>query len=690
MRKCALVLCGWSLLLLGGSVMADDLSVAEKGHSAQLATLVSLETPVLESEKGQSGPVVEGINLNSGPVANPEKTVRERLNDGRSLDEGCLPAESLTVALNAAHTHVVLNWYAPQSGQYGVYYNDNPNHGPYPGAGWTFLMSLNAVSPTHQFTTDLQPLQLYRNYVVVHECGIPANDDCADAILVGNGSHYYSNIAATTDGPETIACWGEVPVMQNDIWFRYTATCELFSVSLCNVFEPNFDNLIAIYDGWDCPTISDDIACSDDDCGPLQAGVTVPAVVGNQYLIRIAGYFGDYGTGYMVISPGAFNDDCASARTINDGFSYNFSNICASTDGPVETFSNGARPITDDLWYVWQADACGPCTLRTCGSNFDTQIAVYHPSDCPTSDNTAIAVNDDACNLQSRLVFNAESGESYLIRIGGYFGATGTGQFIIVPSTPANDFCTNPISAPPGSEIPFTTISACTDGPTNDPSCRPQHDIWFETSVGLCSYLEVSVCNSNFDTWIAVYEGNDCGNLSAPVVCNDDSDCPLTLTSRLIFYPTSSGPYLIRVGGYNDAVGSGTLTVSQIFVSYFNEACTGASTGNYGTFDMRNNCAGTHGDATTCGQVYNDLWYTLSAQTNATTTVTMSSMEFAPRVAVYHASFAPPCDNLSLVDCGDGEASFTVGQFSLGTYLIRVGGADVFEEGQFNLSITHD
>jgi hypothetical protein len=67
-------------------------------------------------------------------------------------------------------------------------------------------------------------------------------------------------------------------------------------------------------------------------------------------------------------------------------------------------------------------------------------------SACPTTNNQALACNDDfACttggNLRSQVTFNSVAGRNYLIRVGGYNGASGAGTLSIA--------CTLPPPPPP-------------------------------------------------------------------------------------------------------------------------------------------------------------------------------------------------------------------------------------------------
>ncbi len=140
---------------------------------------------------------------------------------------------------------------------------------------------------------------------------VPANNDCVNAIAIGNGTHAFSTVNATTDGPAEPTCnfFGN-PQTLRDIWFCYAASCTgHVSVNLCNV---NYDSKVVIYntDGaCACPPGPSAVACNDDDpgvCSAFHQGsyVLFPSVAGNRYLIRVGSFVDGSGSGSMVVSCG--------------------------------------------------------------------------------------------------------------------------------------------------------------------------------------------------------------------------------------------------------------------------------------------------------------------------------------------------------------------------------------------------
>ncbi|MEM7164101.1 MAG: hypothetical protein AAF581_01480 [Planctomycetota bacterium] len=124
------------------------------------------------------------------------------------------------------------------------------------------------------------------------------------------------------------------------------------------------------------------------------------------------------------------NDSCMSPIVLASPASgpVAFANTVATTSSPTITPSVcthwlGNSSIERDLWYEYTATTAGAVVARSCGSSFDTKIAVYDGGACPPT--SLVACNDDGCGLQSEVTFNVSAGASYLIQIGSFspFGA---------------------------------------------------------------------------------------------------------------------------------------------------------------------------------------------------------------------------------------------------------------------------
>lgn len=134
----------------------------------------------------------------------------------------------------------------------------------------------------------------------------PSNDDCAHAMPVTEGHYYFSNIGATTDGPdEPEACdYAGYTHVESDVWYRYTSSCH--GIATVDACEVGYDSKLAIYPHGECPTAPAAWLCNDDECGGLGSLAVFPVETGREYLLRVGGFAGDQGRGEMLIT--CFND----------------------------------------------------------------------------------------------------------------------------------------------------------------------------------------------------------------------------------------------------------------------------------------------------------------------------------------------------------------------------------------------
>ena len=133
----------------------------------------------------------------------------------------------------------------------------------------------------------------------------PANDDCADAVVISEGNTYFTTSEATTDGPAHPKCEvaNDGGVTGNDIWYTYTPSANgLLSISTCD--QTNYDTDLVIYDNSNCSALSF-LACNDDGpgCGAYSSYLEVAVVGGVEHLIRVGGFEeGSSGTGILTVS----------------------------------------------------------------------------------------------------------------------------------------------------------------------------------------------------------------------------------------------------------------------------------------------------------------------------------------------------------------------------------------------------
>ncbi|MDO8632652.1 MAG: hypothetical protein Q7R41_19385, partial [Phycisphaerales bacterium] len=132
--------------------------------------------------------------------------------------------------------------------------------------------------------------------------------------------------------------------------------------------------------------------------------------------------------GTTCLPPPPPNDSCADAAVLTGVGTFTVDSWRATTDGPSHSscLSSGEEGIDKDVWFRWTSPCSGSVLVRTCETTtVDSKIAVYAGVSCPTLATMPLACNDDICNYQSMVLFNASLGQNYLLRIGSFPGEVG-------------------------------------------------------------------------------------------------------------------------------------------------------------------------------------------------------------------------------------------------------------------------
>jgi hypothetical protein len=273
----------------------------------------------------------------------------------------------------------------------------------------------------------------------------PANNDCANAIPIGNSTIAGTTVASTTDGSANCA------TNSFDVWYRYTAPATtIITVTTCNPGS-NYDTFLSVHSG--CPgTTANQIVCNDDDSScsfsSLRSRLTFSAVAGTDYLIRVAGFGSGSGAFELSVGPGGggqppANDACASAIAIGNGTISGTTNNAAA-DGATTCVGSA----TPDVYYLYTAPSTGTVVASTCtAANYDTVVSIH--SGCPATTDNQIACNDNFCNARSQATFQATAGQQYIVRVAG---ASASGTFTLSLGDP-------PPPGPNGPDVTYQHVN---------------------------------------------------------------------------------------------------------------------------------------------------------------------------------------------------------------------------------------
>ena len=358
-------------------------------------------------------------------------------------------------------------------------------------------------------------------------------------------------------------------IVGGDVWFEYTAGCNgrvFISATSGGESGEVADTILEVYPGDTCPTSWTEVLLCDDSSSldPLGdfAEVDFNVLEGEKFLIRIAGWLGETGTGDLNISC-VDNSFCPSALPVLvNGFSVSASTINAGISSPPNC------PFTQDVggrWFVVVGDG-STLTASTCQTEavelaggqsnlFDSIISVYCGTEGEVcADLTCVASsNASTCNLHQEVSWCTTFGQEYYILIHGIDGGSGPpffseGFFILDVTTesipcatalvcgvgrPFNDKCedafemvygpieegptdvfVSKVNTPrllPGNAPRHNNINALTDGPLPPPGCTfINQDVWYTFTPDFTSSVVVDTCAFgespvNVDTAIEIY-----------------------------------------------------------------------------------------------------------------------------------------------------------------------------------------
>jgi hypothetical protein len=292
------------------------------------------------------------------------------------------------------------------------------------------------------------------------------------------------------------------------------------------------------------------------DSGPVIAGGAAVAGVSNDAFLSSAGagsanwhnlFFGGCAGGTRS-GCGTFNATlwCANAPP-------ELPAACCQDDGCDDLTAQACADLGGE-WRPGRSCAGGQaaCAPLSCGAGSGDCFEVSAGPGCQNSEccGMVCAADDFCCAVQW------DSGCADLAEL-------------LCPMVP-NDDCSGANDVAAGA-IPFTTLAATDDGPTLPAACDEGFgagmgaDVWYEFVAPQCGTAVVSTCGAaDFDTRLAVYDGCSCPvDNDSLLACNDDAADCAGFTSRASFAVQAGSCYKVRVGGFNGAAGTGTLTLTH-------------------------------------------------------------------------------------------------------------------------------
>ncbi|MCB9273014.1 MAG: gliding motility-associated C-terminal domain-containing protein [Lewinellaceae bacterium] len=352
----------------------------------------------------------------------------------------------------------------------------------------------------------------------------PANDDCANAIMLSDVSSWCSNAGAynnndATDSGQSPSCFPNNQA-NNDVWFSFVAQATDVTISVTGDIPFNAggtlnDPQFALYLG-DCGNLVQEACASDAFNDNAIQLMESQLEIGQTYYIQVSARSGQMGTFQLCVNNyNAIPDpssDCSTGVILcnKDPFTVQFVSGVGNNPNEIGDVSCASLtcPLTESssTWYKWTCDQAGSLTFTLTPLNpaDDLDFVLYElPNgidDCsgkfdlrcmasgenvgspfsewfPCTGATGLSLNDpdvgETCGCQTgdnnyAQAVNMEAGKSYALVINN-FSQSGAGFSIEFGGTgtflgPTADFSTSADTVCIGEAITFTDGSSFSGG----------------------------------------------------------------------------------------------------------------------------------------------------------------------------------------------------------------------------------
>ncbi|KAA9345715.1 T9SS type A sorting domain-containing protein [Adhaeribacter soli] len=377
---------------------------------------------------------------------------------------------------------------------------------------------------------------------------IPANDDCAGAILLTPNQACTPVNGNSTGATQSLLACGAGGVADDDVWFKFVATKKQHAIKVTG--SAGFDAVLELFSG-SCTNLNS-ISCTDE-ATTGQIEMTQPAnlVPGNTYYIRVYHYKSGSGSGsFTICISDPVNDFCDGATELIPANSCNpvNGNLINSTQSLPACGGTGA---VSDIWYKFIATGLAHDITIQPGNSFNLAMEVFSGNFCNSLSSikcrTSINTNGYTMELGSMV-----PGQTYYIRAFTTSSVISSRPFTICVkerTLPAGASCGNAIDIP---AVPFNSGTQTTCGKGDYFSghfLEPQftgEEMIFKMNVtnAPVSYLvKLNKLNAGADALgVAVFK--DCPNPAFGPI-NFVGDSPLTVDSSTVTLKTNGIYYFV-------------------------------------------------------------------------------------------------------------------------------------------------
>ncbi|MCD6176575.1 MAG: hypothetical protein J7K29_01920, partial [Candidatus Cloacimonetes bacterium] len=362
--------------------------------------------------------------------------------------------------------------------------------------------------------------------------------------------------------------------------------------------------------------------------------------------------------------------DTVASALVFGGLPYNDS---GTTAGYVNDYDE-ACPYTgstapDVVYSFTPAADVDNVIVSLCGdTDYDTKLYIYENAVTPGA---PFACNDDECVSALGQSFVSEltgltfiGGNTYYIVVDGYGGNSGNYEIDVTGGAagPENDTCETAEVVGEVTDLPFDTSLAT---PSGFGTYITSNDLFYVYTASGSGLLYVGLCDSGFDTKLAIYGECDAATL---IASNDDS---CGAQSELIDVPVMAGEdYYIQIGGYSSSNGAGLLDVA---FTLGGDTCDDAVVvGEVTDLPFDTTIATASGFGTYISS--NDLFYVYTADSDGLLYIGLCGSSLDTKLALYGE-----CDATTLIasnddSCGLQSELFDIAVVAGEDYFIQIGG----------------
>jgi hypothetical protein len=335
------------------------------------------------------------------------------------------------------------------------------------------------------------------------------------------------------------------------VWFDWTpVTSGPVWIATCTN-SGSLDTLLGVYTGAAVDALTpvasnDDGPPREEHCRSTDSGVEVDAVAGTTYRIAVDGKGGSLGSTSLKIEGPPANDDFDRAASLGATRSNLFWGSNRFATAQAGEPQHGGVAAGHSIWFKWTAPRTGEFTFDTCGSSFDTVLAVY--TGAAVNALTPVVGNDDAggeCSPASRVAFTATAGTVYRIAVDGKGGAVGAISLHLDNSPANDDFAV--AEALPAETFYWPGSDALAGEESGEPG-PGGHSVWYSWTPNVSGPVSLEACGIAFVPEVGLFTGTELAALT-PVSTTAAGAGECDTGTAIEFTAVAGTTYRIAVGG---------------------------------------------------------------------------------------------------------------------------------------------